>query len=264
MRRVRTTAEAVEFGRELLAAKQQIGHGYFLGYLKERGIGEDTARRWMLIAQQVEEIPELLDLRLSMAYRVVTTSGEHKAITASIITIKRQWRERDIEEAIVSHLQAQDIQAERQVSCPAGLSSFYHATYSSTRLARYCSTASPSIQHEMPSSRDLQTPDLILLILSLTHVSSMWRCSSGLFRQTRQGESPKQTLHATCCARSRACSPTLSGSPAISPQMRRPSARSKVPSGRWRRSGAKLRGALAKSDSQRECTASRAVAAGGG
>jgi len=120
MRRVRTTAEAVEFGRELLAAKQQLGHGYFLGYLKARGIGEDTARRWMLIAQQVEEIPELLDLRLSMAYRVVTTSGEHKAITASIITIKRQWRERDIEEAMVSHLQAQGIQAERQVSCPAG------------------------------------------------------------------------------------------------------------------------------------------------
>jgi hypothetical protein len=85
MKRARTTTEAAEFGQELLAVKQQLGHGHFLNYLMESGIGEDTARRWMRIAQQVEDIPELLELRLSMAYRVVTTSGEHRAITDSII-----------------------------------------------------------------------------------------------------------------------------------------------------------------------------------
>jgi hypothetical protein len=120
MKRVRTTAEAVELGHELLAAKQRLGHGHFLGYLKGSDIGEDTARRWMLIAQQVDQLPELLDLKLSMAYRVVTTSVEREVITASIVAVKRQWRERDIEEAIVKHLQAQGIPAERQVTCPAG------------------------------------------------------------------------------------------------------------------------------------------------
>lgn len=120
MKRARTTTEAAEFGQELLAVKQQLGHGHFLNYLLESGIGEDTARRWMRIAQQVEDIPELLELSLSMAYRVVTTSGEHRAITDSIIAIKRRWREQDIEEAIVRQLHTQNIQTERQVSCPAG------------------------------------------------------------------------------------------------------------------------------------------------
>jgi len=120
MKRVRTTAEAVDLGCELLSVKQQLGHGHFLNYLKGRDIGEDTARRWMLVAQQVEKTPELLDLRLSMAYRVATARATQLTITASIVAIKRQWRERDIEEAIVSHLQAQGIQAERQVSCRAG------------------------------------------------------------------------------------------------------------------------------------------------
>lgn len=107
MKRVRTTAEAVELGQGLLAAKQRLGHGHFHDYLAENDIGEDTARRWMLIAQQVEQLPELLDLKLSMAYRVVTTSVDREAITAAIVAIKRQWRERDIEEAIVWHLEAQ-------------------------------------------------------------------------------------------------------------------------------------------------------------
>jgi hypothetical protein len=120
MRYARTTAEAVELGRELLAVKQQLGHGHFIKYLKERGVGEDTARCWMHIARQVEVLPELLDLQLSMAYRVVTTRVDRKTITDAIIAIKRQWRERDIEEAIVGQLHAQGIHAERQVSCSAG------------------------------------------------------------------------------------------------------------------------------------------------
>jgi hypothetical protein len=120
MKGARTTAEAAELGRELLAVKQRLGHGNFLNYLKSSGIGEDSAHYWMRIARQVEQLPELLDLRLSMAYRVVATRVDRKALTDSIIAIKRQWRERDIEEAIVCQLRAQGIQAERQVSCPAG------------------------------------------------------------------------------------------------------------------------------------------------
>lgn len=120
MKRARTTAEAVELGRELLAVKQHLGHGHFLSHLQERGVGEDTARRWMLIAQQIEEMPELLELRLSMAYRVATASPAQQTIAASIVAIKRQWREQDIEEAIVRSLQAQGIWVKRQVSCGAG------------------------------------------------------------------------------------------------------------------------------------------------
>jgi hypothetical protein len=120
MKRVRTTAEAAELGRELLAVKQQLGHGHFLNYLKDSQIGEDSAHYWMRIARQVDTLPELLDLQLSMAYRVVATRVDRKSLTDSIIAIKRQWRERDVEEAIVSQLRAQGIQAERQVSCPAG------------------------------------------------------------------------------------------------------------------------------------------------
>jgi hypothetical protein len=74
----------------------------------------------MLIARHIDRTPELLELSLSMAYRVVATRPEHKAITESIVAIKRQWKERDGEEAMVKFLQGQGMQVKRQVSCPAG------------------------------------------------------------------------------------------------------------------------------------------------
>jgi DNA repair exonuclease SbcCD ATPase subunit len=54
----RTQRTIVENGRDLLAVKQDIGHGHFVNWIKSLGISEDTAQRWMGAARNFGEIPQ--------------------------------------------------------------------------------------------------------------------------------------------------------------------------------------------------------------
>lgn len=52
----RTQRTIVENGRDLLAVKQDIGHGNFLNWVQSIGISIRTADRWMSVAENFEQI----------------------------------------------------------------------------------------------------------------------------------------------------------------------------------------------------------------
>lgn len=53
----RTQKTIVENGRDLLAVKQDIGHGYFIDWIRSLKISEDTAENWINISQRFGQIP---------------------------------------------------------------------------------------------------------------------------------------------------------------------------------------------------------------
>ena len=90
MKLLRTRAEAVELGHELLAAKLRRGQGHVLGYRKERDIGKDIACRWMFIAQQVEQLLEPLDVgpRHPISRSFDGTLSDHPSIPRSGLALR--------------------------------------------------------------------------------------------------------------------------------------------------------------------------------
>ncbi len=54
----RTQKTIVENGKDLLAVKVDIGHGHFVNWVRSIGMSEDTAQRWMSVAEAFIEIPQ--------------------------------------------------------------------------------------------------------------------------------------------------------------------------------------------------------------
>jgi hypothetical protein len=120
-KRLRTTQDAVDVGRELIVMKRQLGHGEFLNHLRSIGMGLDTAERCIQVSRCVEEHPDILDLPLRMAYGVARVYPEQRVMTQARAAIRRNVREKDIENAVLAHLREHGIHATSQVQCHAGV-----------------------------------------------------------------------------------------------------------------------------------------------
>lgn len=84
-------------------------------------MGLDTAERCIQVSRCVEEHPDILDLPLSMAYRVARTQPDQRVMAQARATIRQNIREKDVERAVLTHLRSQGIFATSQVQCPAGV-----------------------------------------------------------------------------------------------------------------------------------------------
>jgi hypothetical protein len=77
-----TTAALIEVGRNLLAAKEHLDHGQFIGWLEtEVGIGKRTAQRYMALADFAETKSDTLSLLPpSTAHRLVAASAPREVV----------------------------------------------------------------------------------------------------------------------------------------------------------------------------------------
>jgi len=71
----RTAQGIVEIGQKLIEVKEKLGHGRFLGWLQaEFAWTDETARRFMNVAQEFGRIPQLVDFAPSALYILAAPS----------------------------------------------------------------------------------------------------------------------------------------------------------------------------------------------
>jgi chromosome segregation ATPase len=80
VRMARTAEDIVEIGRDLLAAKERVGHGNWLAWLDaEFGMSSDTAQRFINVADKLgDQIPQIAEFTPSALYELAapSTNGE--------------------------------------------------------------------------------------------------------------------------------------------------------------------------------------------
>ena len=71
----RTAQGIVEIGQKLIEVKEKLGHGRFLGWLQaEFAWTDETARRFMNVAQEIGQIPQVVDFAPSALYILAAPS----------------------------------------------------------------------------------------------------------------------------------------------------------------------------------------------
>lgn len=106
----------IVIGRDLIEAKQLLGHARFLPWLKEMGFGVSAAEKHMRLAAEVDADSPLASLPYSKALALLRLpAGEREAFAAendadnkSAAEIRRLIAERDREKDRVSILEAQN------------------------------------------------------------------------------------------------------------------------------------------------------------
>lgn len=75
----RTQKTIIENGRDLLAVKQDIGHGHFLNWIKSLRISEDTAERYINVAKNFGQIPQTAEFDKTALYLLSHTKVPESA-----------------------------------------------------------------------------------------------------------------------------------------------------------------------------------------
>ena len=87
-RRMRRSAEdIIEIGRDLLATKQALGHGYFLAWIdSEFSITKDTASRFMNVARRFgdEQISQIAKFQQTVLYELAAPKADPALVDAAL------------------------------------------------------------------------------------------------------------------------------------------------------------------------------------
>lgn len=75
----RTQKTVVENGRDLLAVKQDIGHGHFQNWIRSLGISETTSQSWMGVAEKFIEMPDSRAFETRALYLLSTSKVPESA-----------------------------------------------------------------------------------------------------------------------------------------------------------------------------------------
>jgi hypothetical protein len=71
----RTAEDIIEIGRDLIAVKVKLGHGNFGDWIKtEFDFSQETARKFMGVAEKFGDIPTLLEFKPAILYALAAPS----------------------------------------------------------------------------------------------------------------------------------------------------------------------------------------------